>query len=568
MNTKTKLLILTVLLTIPVPIMAAGKFIAVGNKDETHRPAPRAKGEVVVTFDTMPTKVSFNMPDHVLLLTENGIPYTNGATETYLPNEGYAEGASYEPWNDEKNVYSRFWIESQNAARIIVRHRCALAKNKGGKFVIVHSDKKKVAPYGPGNWVDEWFIFNPDGTHTRHVKVWNAASRQSGCHPDGHKIIYKYELEGMYLWWGGVKGKASDHLEDGPITLIKMDGSHKTPSFKPYPLRMGDDRNMGNAYGTFRNANIHVINTKSKYRPWRMGRPSERLSITPYMPVHKLVQLVPCFPANSLQKGMYYCAGLGQMSWGDFWHQTDSTMHEIWLNGFTENKEPAKELAALGRFWQNAPKMKLTKKGGRVYRYSVGDLAYLLAASSKTEEKKIHAKIYASKNSPLINPAFLIKNWDKKKFYMEVNGKPVEQGKGFRIGFYKNLELQYPQQQQKWENVAVAWLELKTTKPIKIYFGSVPSSSKATAVEATEDGADDAEKTKVKTVNKTKPKPKKTGGLSKADKEDIKDLFDLAEMYINAGNNLKAQRVLSKIRKNYRGTAAAKKAMEMYGNTE
>ena len=61
---------------------AERKFMAVGNSDPKHQARPHKQGEVVVTFDTMPTRVSFDLPGHIKLITENGIPNTNGATET------------------------------------------------------------------------------------------------------------------------------------------------------------------------------------------------------------------------------------------------------------------------------------------------------------------------------------------------------------------------------------------------------------------------------------------------------------------------------------------------------
>jgi len=142
---------------------------------------------------------------------------------------------------------------------------------------------------------------------------------------------------------------ASDHLEDGMITLIKMDAAHKTINLKPYPLKMHQYQGMGRAYGEFKDANIHVINTKSKYRPWRIGRWSRSLRITPYVPVHKLVQLVPCFPPGTTRDSGYSVAGLGQMNWGEFWKQTDGSMSEVWLNGWTNSEDPVDELVAIVR---------------------------------------------------------------------------------------------------------------------------------------------------------------------------------------------------------------------------
>ena len=438
---------------------AERKFMAVGNSDPKHQARPHKQGEVVVTFDTMPTRVSFDLPGHIKLITENGIPYTNGATETYITSEGFHEGASYESWNDTNNKYSRMWIESQNDARIVVRHRCALIK--GDK--ICHQDKRKVAPYGPGNWTDEWYIFHPDGTHTRRVTIWNAVARESGRH--GTK--YVYELEGMYLWWGApCRGKmARDHLEDGMITLIKMDGSHKTINMRPYPLKQKEYRKMVRVYGEFANANIHVINTKSRYRPWRMGRLGRGLWMTPYMPVHKLVQLVPCFPPGTTRASGYSVAGLGQMNWEDFWKLTDDSMSEIWLNGFTTSREPAKELAALARSWQNAPKMELTGGDGAVARgYSIGDRAYLIDATEPDRSRELHMAVSASTESPVINPAFLINNWSTKNAKLSVDGTAVPRGRSFRMGLYRTLDLENG---STWANVLVVWAKVTSTKLVR-----------------------------------------------------------------------------------------------------
>ena len=92
-------------------------FKAVGNSDPDHRAPKRKRGEVVVTFDLLPAKMSFNLPSFPCLVTENNISFYNGWTETY--DEAAGDG-SCEPLMDFDNVYSRMWIESQNDARIVV----------------------------------------------------------------------------------------------------------------------------------------------------------------------------------------------------------------------------------------------------------------------------------------------------------------------------------------------------------------------------------------------------------------------------------------------------------------
>jgi len=438
----------------------AQKFQAIGNVDPNHQARPHKQGEVVVTFDSMPTRISFDLPGHIKMITENGIPYTNGATETYIPSEGFHEGASYESWNDTNNQYSRMWIESQSAARIVVRHRCALIK--GNK--ICHQEKPKVAPYGPGNWTDEWYIFQPDGTHIRRTKIWSAVAREAGRH--GAK--YPYELEGMYLWWGmPCAGKmASDHLEDDVITLIKMNGAHSTVNLNPYPLGINEFHKMSGVYSEFSNANIHVINTKSQYRPWRIGRWSPTLSVTPYVPVHRQSQLVPCFPSGSNRASGYSVAGLGQMNWGDFWKRTDTSMSEIWLNGFTTSKNPAQELVLQARTWMQAPKMVLVNrvKVG-TYGYDVGERAFMIDAKLPGTPAGIQLRLLASPTSPVYNPTFIINNWGDKDAELVVDGAAIPEGDDFRIGHYKILNFENGVQ---WENVLVLWLRKQSASPVQI----------------------------------------------------------------------------------------------------
>lgn len=67
-----------------LPALGA-EFKADGNTDPDHKASPNEQGEVVVTFDTLPTQLSFDLPGHIKMISENGIPYTNGATETYIP---------------------------------------------------------------------------------------------------------------------------------------------------------------------------------------------------------------------------------------------------------------------------------------------------------------------------------------------------------------------------------------------------------------------------------------------------------------------------------------------------
>ena len=457
----------------------AQKFKAMGNTSPRHQPPPHARGEVIVTFEGTKAFMSFDLPCYVKMVTENGIQYINGATETYI--DGFAEGQSYEVWNDRENVYSRFWIESQNDARIVVRHRNALVRD--GK--IAHAKQRRVSPYGPGEWTDEWFVFHPDGTYTRRVKVYTPAAATSQPWPaqpvsrsisrtGGLPEVSVHELEGMYLVGGKPGVLVEDELERKGLTLIKMDGSSKDISFVPYPLRLNaSGKEMYHAYGGFRHANIHVINTKSKWRPFRIGRPNKffdgaphfLLLMTPYKPVHPLTDLVPSFPAGATRQKGYYIAGLGQMSYTRYWQVTKDTISEIWLNGFTTSREPAKELAALARSWENAPTARLLgETGATVHGYDLAERAFLVALKPGTQPKTVTLDISASADSPVVNPAFLMNNWGTRNAELDINGSAVPRGKNFRLGHYTTLGLE---DGRVWQDVLIVWAKVNSAKPTR-----------------------------------------------------------------------------------------------------
>jgi hypothetical protein len=159
----------------------AEKFYAVGPDqpvvdylDKPGWPVPRElkKVAVEVHFDLVPTKMRFSLPCYPSMVTENNIHFSNGWTETYDPKAS----SSCEILWDRDVRYARMWIESQNAARIIVRFRAAIADPDG---YIAHSDIPSGSPYGKGDWTDEWYYIYPDGMHTRHVRIYTGLAGQS-----------------------------------------------------------------------------------------------------------------------------------------------------------------------------------------------------------------------------------------------------------------------------------------------------------------------------------------------------------------------------------------------------
>jgi len=459
---KRNLLMTVIVFSLIVVLLSCGNdagrgFKAVGNTDPDHRASRGKRGEVVVTFDLLPVKMSFNLPSFPCLVTENNISFYNGWTETY--DEAAGDG-SCEPLMDFDNVYSRMWIESQNDARIVVRWRGALVSSDG---IIAHKDAPQVSPYGPGDWVDEWYIIYPDGVHVRKSKIYTyfaPTAKPFGWDRDPPNYIFEFN---EMLFLGEAGHLPEDDIQTDALTLIKMNGDHTTISYDPYPVHFEpEEEELYASFGEFWNANIYVVNTKSEYHPFTIGR-EDGVSLSPYAPERETRKgIFQSWPQTPNRKEGYDGAALGHMILRTFYEKTENTLSQIYLSGFTSSPEPYKELAPLGRSWLKAPEIKLTAPStGEYYGYDPSQRAFLLDASQA--EDGIAFEILAGKDSPLVNPVFLINHWGSGDAVLELNGSRIDRGVNYRFGHYKTLDVD---DGRVWKDVLVVWVRVKSMEPI------------------------------------------------------------------------------------------------------
>ena len=98
------------------------------------------------------------------------------------------------------------------------------------------------------------------------------------------------------------------------------------------------------------------------------------------------------------------------------------------LYGFTN--QDIKELIPLGRFFNNAPSI-INLVGISNADFVQSEKAYYLNIT----KPRVSFTINASENSPLVNPAFVLKNWNSKSAVVSINGKKIEEDKNLRIGY-------------------------------------------------------------------------------------------------------------------------------------
>ena len=447
---------------IPVSLSAASKsFHAIGPTEpvvlylsDPSSAVPRELGRVAVEvhFDLVPTMMRFSMPCYPCMVTENGIHYSNGWTETYDPE---ASSSCEVLWDNEAR-YARMWIESQNPARIVVRWRAALADPDGR---IAHNDIPSGSPYGKGDWTDEWYYIYPDGTHTRHVRIYTGLAGQSlpvtdetfgGIQPVREippSVVHEFQEDFIF----GLRGHTPlDDIEIAPITLIMMDGRSKTISYKPYPKD----------FGAFLEANIKVANLKSQYRPFTIFLPYG-VENEPYPPEGELPSVFQTWPREPGERG--YSTSLGHtLNW---WHyrRTENILEQVYLSGMTKAEDPKEELLALAHSWLRPPqvKMKGLKPTYKVHTYDPAQRAYVLSCGDggpTTFELTLAEAAEGDKQVFVENPAIVLEKWGRADAEVTYNGKKLVPGQGCRIGY----------EESDGTSNLVVWLNQRSREPARI----------------------------------------------------------------------------------------------------
>jgi hypothetical protein len=128
------------------------------------------------------------------------------------------------------------------------------------------------------------------------------------------------------------------------------------------------------------------------------------------------------------------------------------------MHGMTDSGND--QLVSLARSWINSPQLKITHGAFKNEGYDPSQRAYIISSAGTSEKSSFEIELLADEGSPVVNPAFLIKNWNKKEISLKIDGKPVERGKEFRFS-----QLSTPDGFDQ-----IIWLKLTSMKKILIEF--------------------------------------------------------------------------------------------------
>ncbi len=135
--------------------------------------------------------------------------------------------------------------------------------------------------------------------------------------------------------------------------------------------------------------------------------------------------------------------------------RTENSLKQYLLLGMTMDKS-AGALAPLARSWSQPPKLEIAGDGFLNKGYSIAERCYII--DSKSSAGPLEVKLNASWESPVVNPAFVIKNWGDADVKLKLNGEHVEQDRNFRFGRERTEE----------GTNLIVWLKTESMEPIEI----------------------------------------------------------------------------------------------------
>jgi hypothetical protein len=277
-------------------------------------------------------------------------------------------------------------------------------------------------------WTDEYHTIYPDAVMIRKVKYyagqggWNDSQflAAPGQRPEdvmNLKSVTAANMDGDTYVMDWTDGIPRNRLRDSCIRWINFKSDYKV--FVIYP---GDgfgawgDRERGDGFGIWAG-------------PWN----------------HWPVSQLPNDGRFAVATDRLTHSALGG---GD-------TRGDMAMFGLTN--QSAEQLAPLARSWRKAPKIVQTK-GCSACGYEQQERAYRLTAQAPA----MSFELQASKDSPVVNPCFVIKNWGgNNKASLKINGKTVEPGKDFRQGIIRDTD---------GTQTMIIWIKAESDEPMKLQF--------------------------------------------------------------------------------------------------
>jgi hypothetical protein len=428
--------------------------------------------DVVVRFDDTANRLVFWRGTSYIpaWVTENGIWYTNEFYETQSdPME-----ISAEPMADKQARVSHAKILESSDARVVVVWRYApLTVN----YDLVHADPLT----GWGDWVEETYTVYPDGTCVRKIRVWSSSPHVVPGKGPGKNGFRQYH-EAIIINPPGTRPE--DNIRPEALTLTNMRGDSHTYSWdKQAPgeqaafdadtmkllARISDLEPQTHKWLMQPpGANILQVNLKATYSPFVVVDPRQ-VAIDCY--AGEIIPERSMFPwwnhwpvSQQIRSNGRWAVAPDRASHSSLAHiqswrpyedgETGITM--LMLNGLTDKTGAG--LVPLAKAWLSPPPIEVASAGFRSEGFDPTQKAFVVSRHGAVDGQPLGITLRASAESPIVNPAFLIRDWGGAGAEIHIDGTRVAIGKDVRVGQVHRLE----------GDDLVVWVRKESAAPVRI----------------------------------------------------------------------------------------------------
>jgi hypothetical protein len=344
--------------------------------------------DVVVEFDINPSKFVFWRGTGYIpmMVNESGQWYSNEFNETW--NKTGGEGCQ-EPMSDKEAYTNHVRIIENTQARTVVHWRYPLIDVK---HVMANYEEE----YGWCDWSDWYYYIYPDGIAVKTMHLWTHGERN-----------HEWQ-ESM-----GIFGP-DQHPEDvintkAALTMLSLSGDMITYDWVDHPPDNVDEP---------KEKCIQYINYTGEYKPVTIGEFGETDVYSGELTEYGAFPSWNHWPVAQMPSDGRYATYPDRTAHSSLTHvppvvykeerSGPTPFYQKILMEAMLNWNP-EQLVPLARSWINAPEIK--GMAGASGEYDPGQRAYVLTK----RDSDISFSIEASDESPLVNPAFILKNWGDKK---------------------------------------------------------------------------------------------------------------------------------------------------------
>jgi len=279
-------------------------------------------------------------------------------------------------------------------------------------------------------WVDEYYYIYPDGSAIRKVS-WNKGTA-------GHPVQFQ---ESIPLTQPGQS--TEDLLENNNVNVA--DYNYNTRSVSVDPGTKSDDWT-----GKY---TVQQYNFKSQNKPFICFEPEN------HMWVRWIGGGYNHWPVNQARSDGRWAKTTDRPTSIMSSPCSNPLIHEkgnrlYWIGLYGMNSLNMNELVSFGRSWAYAPELILESNEYKAKGYDRAERCYYLE-NNRPDAGPVKLILNGSKDSPVINPSIIVKNWKSNGAKIFVNGKENNNSK---VGINHQLE----------GDDLVIFISLKEEVPVKI----------------------------------------------------------------------------------------------------